>query len=88
MSTVTSRTRSAPSIADLVDTHDHHVLESVAHELNALDDKSEVIQDQAKFIGRLADLDELAQPRQGDLHENCSKKRVSFSMSARMSAIS
>ena len=74
--------------ANLVDPGHHHVFESLAHVLHAFHDQPEVVEDHAQLVTRLSQLDELPKPGEGDFHENCSKNRVSFSMSARMSAIS
>ncbi len=45
---------------DLVDACDDDVLESRAHQIDSLNYQSEVVEDEAQFIGRFAELDEFA----------------------------
>ena len=45
--------------ANLIDTRDDHLLESLAHVIHTLDDQSEVVEDRAQFIGGLGEFNEL-----------------------------
>jgi len=53
-----SHSVSALNGANLVDPSDDHVFKPLAHALDAFDDQTEVVEDHAKFFGRLSDVDE------------------------------
>ena len=72
---------------DLVNARHDDVTKPFAHPLDPLHDQSEVVERGTKLVRRLGKVHELAQPRKRNPHENCLRKRTSFSMSARMSPI-